>query len=172
LTDAQYGKILAATPDPSGKLDFIAVRDQNGNVTRQIRWYGFPRDVNGDGVIDLNVIPSGGALPSNKQPTGGFDVVPLVSVIRAAFGASAPAEPFEKVLPADIATDGFSSMQMTPAVVPAFPAKSGAYICAWDPTVPASVEPRPKLIRIIVGLDDPAGRLNSEQTFEYIFALP
>ena len=41
------------------------------------------------------------------------------------------------------------------------------YICAWGPN-----DPKPRMIRITLMIDDPAGRLNEGQTFEYVFELP
>ena len=84
--NSNFGKVTSPTPDPSGKLDFIPMKDANGNWTRQIRWYGFPRDVAG---ID----PATGVFTpgSNAQIDGGAtknyitpDVIPLSMFIRAA----------------------------------------------------------------------------------------
>ena len=44
------------------------------------------------------------------------------------------------------------------------------YVCAWGPG--ADPGTLPKLIRITVAIDDPNGRLNNEQTYEYVFPLP
>ena len=43
------------------------------------------------------------------------------------------------------------------------------YRCAWGPN-----DPKPKMIRIIMVVDDPSGRLQSRdgQSFEFVFELP
>ena len=37
----------------------------------------------------------------------------------------------------------------------------------WGPT-----DPKPKMIRILMTIDDPNGKLTDGQTFEYVFTLP
>jgi hypothetical protein len=44
---------------------------------------------------------------------------------------------------------------------------SDSYICAWGPS-----DPKPQMIRIIMTVDDPNGKIADGQTFEYVFSLP
>lgn len=49
---------------------------------------------------------------------------------------------------------------------------SGTYLCAWGPDTEASGCPWPKMIRIVLTLEDPSGRLPDGKTFEYVYQLP
>lgn len=184
-TSSNFGKIIAAAPDPSGKLDFIPVWDASiGTWRRQIRWYGFPRDVDGDGQVALNVVSPfpGQSKAVPLQPA--YDTVPLNDVITAAGLLPNPYRDvpgkslgFEKSCPTDTYANGnMTSMNFIPTPTrppdPMRPYRSSPYVCAWDPGAPATAEPRPKMIRIVIGIDDPSGRLNSQQLFEYVFTLP
>jgi hypothetical protein len=44
------------------------------------------------------------------------------------------------------------------------------YIVAWGPDTAG--EPMPRMIRIVATVDDPAGRMASGQTMEYVIDLP
>lgn len=122
---------------PDGNIDFV------GN-TNQIRWYGLPRDTNGDGAI--------------VGSTG--DVVPLADVIGAR-------QSFEKTLPwKAVATPvPLTANYYTSTLTSTTP----EYTVAWGP----SDTNRPQLIRITIVIDRPeaAGNLLDGQTFEYVFKV-
>lgn len=163
-TNATYGNVLAVcapinpavTPAATdGVIDYLVV-----NGAKQIRWYGLPRDTNSDGII------SGWAAgkTSNQMP----DVVPLRDVMRTlASEVTSNGAPFEKNQPfitpktnyADTSGGGNNGLGI-----------SDEYNCVWT----QSDTFRPRMIRITMVLDDPAGRNpNPEgQTFEYVFELP
>ncbi|HWE96926.1 MAG TPA: prepilin-type N-terminal cleavage/methylation domain-containing protein [Tepidisphaeraceae bacterium] len=73
----------ATNPDPSGQVDFLL-----DNGVPKIRWYGFPRDTNGDGIIDAR------------------DVVPLRDFIGTAADAEHFSNNFPTTPPADYAAAG------------------------------------------------------------------
>jgi hypothetical protein len=114
---------------------------------RHIRWYGAPRDVNGDRVID-SPIP---AAPSNTWPV--HDVAPVSA------STNVP-QLFERAIPGATTFAGTT------------PYTSQVYQCAWGPDTDAVGIPRPKMIRITIAIDDPAGHLNTDQIFEYVYELP
>lgn len=136
---APYGTGNYSTPD--GVIDFIY--DQ-GTKQRKICWYGFPRDTNLDGSINVTV-----ASP---------DVLPMTHRLNAGdSGATFRQPPHERdVVPA------------------AIPAKSNPiYYAAWGPdtvTYPGTSirYPKPKLIRFTITADDNANRISQGQTFEYV----
>lgn len=125
-----------------------------------------------DGEIDYWVVDAGTpnerrqirwyGMPRDTSGDGaitfaGFDVMPLRDSI-VGYG-------FEKVLPTaaalrpngDYATvDLYFTSGNTPN-----------YICAWGPG-----DPKPKMIRIVMTIDDATGKLADGQTFEYVFKLP
>ncbi|MDB5174359.1 MAG: hypothetical protein JWN51_3132 [Phycisphaerales bacterium] len=148
----------AFTPDKDGTLDFSVDFDPSGRPvpnSRHIRWYGFPRDTNGDGIIDYR------------------DVMPLRELLRGAQKADrTPVDDVESV-------DNLPPPQSTPYTgalpTPNFDYKAvfanptgvnNTYTAAWGPT---SNLPFPKMIRITVAIDDPNGRLGDAQVFEYVF---
>jgi len=141
-----------ATERTDGKIDYILI-GTGATRRKEVRWYGLPRDTRNAGTIPGNV-----TSPDNAQL---FNVVPLRDVIRTAPGETAnmTGAPFEKVVPA-AKTDYLATTGLQPAE---------RYQCAWGPN-----DPKPKLIRITLVLDDPAGRNPNPdgQTFEYVFDLP
>lgn len=148
-TGAVTGNYSTAATD--GQIDFVV----NTDATRNIRWYGFPRDVTG---------------PSPGHPDGAItavagDVVPL----RDLLGFTAPIEHFSTASPT------------LPAANYMNPAQGAEYIVAWQPAGsygldasnnPIPEPPRPKMLRITMKIDDPNGRLPDGQTYEYVIALP
>jgi prepilin-type N-terminal cleavage/methylation domain-containing protein len=138
VTQNTAGAVTSAVPD--GQIDYVA---DPTTGARKIRWYGFSRDTNDDGVI-------------NPQQ----DVVPLCTLL----GSSTPASAFERVVPTGTWVNGIANEQATRVSRP--------YVCAWGPDTDAAGIPRPKMIRITMAVDDPAGHLNSEQTYEYVYNLP
>lgn len=145
---ATFGRPIQAVPD--GQIDYVVARLPTGELVKKVRWYGFPRDTTGDGHVlhDQNV----------AQHPQGDDVVPFRDMFN---GAGLGFERWAtQTLPP--ATD----YALTPTTVPV----GSQYICAWGWDTPNI--PRPKMIRITIALDDPQGRLNGEQYFEYVFNLP
>lgn len=138
---------------------------------RKIRWYGLPRDTNGDGKITIN------------------DVLPLSDVmayydVRMANGDRAVA-PWEIDLPlADtnpqkkqqglLTTPGLKNNKITPranepnwqqdySLVANAAAANFLYTCAWHNDAPL-------LIRITMKVDDPTGKLKDGQWYQYILS--
>jgi prepilin-type N-terminal cleavage/methylation domain-containing protein len=146
-----------------GETDFIVLP----NGQRTIRWYGLPRDLDGDGKI-----PTG--LPDTNKMV---DVLPLRDLIQNRFPSATAAAMERKLLgkPADYAVlnTGLQAGEVYAAIWG--PSGSYGYLPSTDPANPAPVPikgpPLPRLIRIIITLDDPNGRLNEGQTFEYVFRL-
>jgi hypothetical protein len=128
-----------------GQIDFI----QTGtapNISRKIRWYGFPRSTTNSTTINY---------------TNG-DVVPLRDLwVTATNGSQGPNAPFERA-----STFLTAGAQPDYAQIGAIPTNS-QYTCAWGPS-----DVKPKMIRITITIDDPGGRLGDGQTFEYIYTLP
>jgi hypothetical protein len=143
-------------PQPAGKDKWV----------RRIRWYGLPRDINGDGKITIN------------------DVVPLADVLDYyGIAHSAHATPLDKGktgaawenindLPNPRLKDTRSSTvfykpwQYNYAdvnKVPITAAPKFKYTCAWH-------NDAPPLIRVLVKIDDPTGKLQDGQWYEYIFS--
>jgi hypothetical protein len=113
----------------------------------QTRWYGMPRDINGDGVINL------------------LDVVPLRDVRNSAVTVPSPVwASFERSLPAYAVNYALVS-----GGVPAM-TDGSQYIVAWGPDTTG--QPMPKMIRIVATVDDPSGRMATGQTMEYVIDLP
>jgi hypothetical protein len=200
-TTGQITNVYTNTNGTDGQVDFVITKDANGNLSKKIRWYGLPRDVDGIGGTSPNQFNTGapdGAIPVFKtgataaQENLMADVVPLRDVWRLSqiqgVGAYVDHAPFEK-----FTWTADPQNSDVPAPSPAFPtyhtsplltdvsATSGdymaaglsgmqpndSYICAWGPN-----DPKPKMIRIIVTLDDPNGKTPDGQTFEYVFTLP
>ncbi|MCC7349909.1 MAG: prepilin-type N-terminal cleavage/methylation domain-containing protein [Phycisphaerales bacterium] len=138
--NANYGRVLSAGSD--GKVDYFI----SGGVA-QTRWYGMPRDINGDGVINL------------------LDVVPLRDVRNSAVTVPSPVwASFERALPAYAVNYALVS-----GGVPAM-TDGSQYIVAWGPDTTG--QPMPKMIRIVATVDDPSGRMVTGQTMEYVIDLP
>ncbi|MGH7176925.1 MAG: hypothetical protein ACREJC_06070, partial [Tepidisphaeraceae bacterium] len=123
---------------------------------RRVRWYGFPRDTNGDGIILGS--PSVG---SNANLL--VDVVPVRDVART-FDSAFAGFSWEKDLgpPTSTLTPKSDYASRSNGV-----ALADSYICAWLPT-----DTHPRMIRITFTLDDASGRLAEGQTYEYVFELP
>jgi prepilin-type N-terminal cleavage/methylation domain-containing protein len=167
-TDGQIDYIIDTSTDldPSGK-PYSPVRPAAvaaSKWVRRIRWYGLPRDVNGDGKITVN------------------DVVPLADVMDYynIFHSAHPGQrnfvgatwEHDNDLPKPRLTSGLPSATITygpwkydyvtklanNATAPNF-----KYTCAWH-------NDAPPLIRVLVKIDDPTGKLQDGQWYEYIFS--
>jgi prepilin-type N-terminal cleavage/methylation domain-containing protein len=137
-----------------GEIDYILETVSPGITVKRIRWYGLPRDTNGDGFINE------------------VDVLPLADVldfygIRSGSGGAAEA-PWEKVLPFPGFMDPAMKDPVTKnqdyrnfTVANNLSPKHFKYICAWHNDAPA-------MIRISLKFNDPAGRLQDGQWYEYV----
>ena len=166
---------------PDGVIDYYVVGGQ-----RQTRWYGLPRDINGD-----RQILGWQAGRTNNQMV---DVVPLRDVLKT-FDAAVTRGAMERRLP---------NLPKGPAgdyaVSPGGMLDDQTYICAWSGDdrlynkegdnvavntapatnlalinaagVPVDAPPIPKMIRITLTLVDPKGGLNDGQTFQFVYNLP
>lgn len=137
-------------PDPSGTIDFY--RDSNG--INHTRWYGYPRST----------------VSTTVSPTSG-DVVPLRDVLeslQAGWGVYADAERFSSNFPTYAQMQGgsppgyWSAMSATTDMASRY-----TYTAAWGPDV--RYQAFPKMIRIIIEIDDHEGALNAPQRYEFIF---
>ncbi|MEM6560320.1 MAG: hypothetical protein AAF656_01860, partial [Planctomycetota bacterium] len=208
VTQDADGLITAALPD--GTIDYyVEARDLSGNAggsvetgasrsetenLRQVRWYGYPRDTNGDGIIARDLPePDGSNSGEERSP----DVLPVFDwqPFRGTSGTGAATSwPFEKAHPL-----------VQPTVPTSFPGQpdpdesygipvsgeydqievefDGIYQCSWDPNLfgdystPAfsrngiNYRLRPSLIRIVVGAVDPQGRLEGTVFEEHVFQV-
>lgn len=134
-TDGQIDFLVDRTADPTGTTPATWVH--------RIRWYGLPRDVNGDGKVDIN------------------DVLPLADVLDW-YGVtvnnaptSAPWE-YDRPSPTLKKAKDYVSLQGSDAI-------NFRYTCAWH-------NDAPPMIRILIKIDDPTGKLQDGQWYEYIFS--
>jgi hypothetical protein len=141
---------------PDGVLDWIPLDINGDNLIdgRAIRWYGMPRDVDGDGVIRgwTNGYPTtvAGMLALR-------DVIPLRDFRSIGRTTAIPA-PHEveirNISPlADYATRTYSGLTGTPL-----------YLCVWTNDTPA-------MIRILTKVDDPNNRLKDGPWQEMVFSI-
>jgi len=129
-----------------GEIDYIIDKTFDPIGVKKIRWYGLPRDVNDDNVIDVN------------------DVVPLADVLDYSNIPNLPAgtvAPWEKVLPFPSlkSLGGDYSKFRSPAFTP----RGFKYVCAWR-------NDAPPMIRVLMKFDDPTGRLREGQWYEYVMS--
>ncbi|MDB5323881.1 MAG: hypothetical protein JWN40_5512 [Phycisphaerales bacterium] len=146
LVNPADGSIITGQTD--GQIDFVM--DKTASATdqrkwvRRTRWYGLPRDVNGDGVVDIN------------------DVIPLADVLEAygiQVGSGPALAPWEKDLP----NPGMKGLGNNYVNFPGTSAQAFKYTCAWH-------NDAPPMIRILVKIDDPTGKLQDGQWYEYVFS--
>jgi hypothetical protein len=135
-----------------GEIDFIMDHSNvdrskpdlpnNTEPVKRIRWYGMPRGIHNDTFIKID------------------DVVPLADVLDAA-GMQNSAAPWEKVLPSPSLKQikDYGRFTASSGLSP----QSFKYVCAWR-------NDSPPMIRILLKLDDPSGRLQEGQWYEYILS--
>lgn len=169
-------------PQTDGVVDFIQIGIGPGS-TRKTRWYGLPRNTD-----DANEKVTGRAviMGVGRQGVGMNDVVPLRDVMASA-RIPIPPDFFErdmnnrvKNVPnyADVkavggAPGGRGTFPGAGYESPIAGKPTTEYCAAWSPDQlsPGSLM-RPKMLRVTVVVDDPAGRMGEGQTYEYIFKLP
>jgi prepilin-type N-terminal cleavage/methylation domain-containing protein len=152
---ATYGQVATGAAGAQGDnvVDFVVI-----NGIRKIRWYGFPRDADGDGIID----------PLH-------DVVPLRDILQAAsplgpgLSAASGFAPWESG--SLLASPPQSNYAASGATQP-----GAQYFCSWGsesswPVLSGAGNGLPRMLRITISLDDPAGRLAAPQTYEYVIDL-
>ncbi len=146
---------LAKVGGNDGEVDYY-VTGAGVNAVKSIRWYGLPRSTtNKTTVTALN-----------------GDVAPLRDTVRqcTAGGYGASQAPFECIKPATTTNPSGNNI-LSAAVSPDYgtgSANGTFYICAWGPTDTV----RPKMYRITMTMEDPNGRLQNGQTFEYVYSTP
>lgn len=169
ITDT-YMHLDGTTGVTDGQIDFVYVSEPATatsvqNLVRKIRWYGLPRGTTNNATIN--------ATNGDVTPLRDVLAIAATSKVLVASAAASTVNPadtpntisqaqFEKVVPvtkSDYAPIG--------ALVSPTANTNPQYICAWGPS-----DPKPKMIRITITIDDPGGRLGDGQTYEYIYTLP
>lgn len=153
------GYVDTGASGTDGQIDFI-INPTTG--ARSIRWYGLPRDANGDGAISI------APADHNQIP----DVAPLRDIIRKFIptAAGVPMERFQSLSP--VGTD-YATIMAAGAVYQCTwgPGKTfGTYVDVMGRTQFIPPPQAPEMLRIVFVLDDPSGRVEG-QAFEYVFKL-
>ena len=157
VTQNPDGTIPQNGNQPDGQIDFNVDRLTGAH---SIRWYGFPRNAGDETNANQ---PTIGVV---NGPTGyQFGVCPLHDTTKFA-GNTQPAPERPPFLASQNNYVNWQSSYNANATYP----YSQPYIVAWGPDTAGF--PKPKMIRITIAVDDPAGHLNTEQTYEYVFNLP
>jgi hypothetical protein len=169
-----------------GVIDFVTVPvagGATGTGARRTRWYGAPRNVDtSDDKAGKPVILGSG--PDQLMR----DVVPLRDLLMSK-GVPVPPDFFEREIDKRLpnnkdygtiaAPTGSPPRPGAPYVSPVMgtpgllAAGGNEYVAAWTPTqLSRGSAQRPRMIRITIVVDDPAGRTTDGQTYEYVFSLP
>jgi hypothetical protein len=136
--------------ETDGVIDFFV--DKSAHPTdstkwvKRVRWYGLPRDLNGDGKIevDKDVVPLADVYGTANPP--------LPTSVGTAFA------PWERKLPGYPVTNPPDYMNLQLSEAPNF-----RYVCAWH-------NDAPQMIRILVKIDDPARRIQDGQWQEFVLS--
>ena len=165
-----YGQVIKNEPDHPVTVTDFQVYGVGKNITRKTRWYGLPRDVNGDGVIRIRTEND----PIQPVPD---DVAPLKDFFRRngaakPMGAPGYLAPFERCVP-----DTGPGLQIGQAAQYT-PGPEGnmvsPYVCMWvnDGRTAADSGPKPfllpSMLRVLIKVEDPTGRLPDGRWWEYI----
>jgi hypothetical protein len=147
------GNLTYGTTD--GLIDFVVDQSAGTGVkaVRRVRWYGLPRDSNGDGHITVD------------------DVVPLGDVMRFNAALKQFSAPWEIEIPLQTANLGQSGLHYprinkdyanaTLEHVKAVSPRPFKYTCAWH-------NDAPPMIRVLLKIDDATGKLQDGQWYEYV----
>jgi len=171
VTQDALGNVTKSGAD--GTIDFVIPTLASGvpdKGVRKIRWYGLPRDTNGDGVIfGRTSTAPGNARGNNDLP----DVIPLRDILAIVNAPPALFERYDANTSPTIAshnaipmlsprTDyGLSASGAAPA---GGMAAGDTYTCAWQFATP-------KMIRIVMQLEDANGRIVNSTPFEFVFSI-
>ena len=157
--------------EPDGQVDFLF--DTTGR--RHVRFYGFPRDADGDGDVELR---------QNGATSGPFnspDVLPLKDMANYGAPADPIVFPHEKIVPLTMGgptqVPQLTNYGTTVANSPQ--PRESRYVCAWSPdelegnfAAPFDFPLGPKLLRFVVEAVDAGGELEAPQRAEYVFRVP
>ncbi len=159
-----YGFVLSNQPD--GVTDYIVYGTSPNYPRLRTRWYGLPRDVTSrtasapdTGAPDGEILAVPLANLNNANEL--VDVVPLADVLRTAGYNNGAA--FERELPqpsGKFYLNGQANVGTGTAFFNNF-----RYTCVWQDGGPA-------MLRILVKMEDPGGRLPDGQWFEYVLGVP
>lgn len=155
VNGAQGDGVVDFVIDPTSKANNPT---NPGLWTRKIRWYGFPRDTNGDGAIDLQ-----------------DDVVPLRDVLQAAVPNGAGQAPTAATAMAP--WEAFNDLAIpSGGNYVGYTNTDAQYLCSWGsetvyPLASGTSNGLPRMLRITLALDDPNGRLAAPQIYEYVIDL-
>ncbi len=165
--NSNYGNAISAGND--GKVDYIVDRDAGG--VERVRWYGYPRDANGDGIVKGSYYPLR-ASPAKLKPEDLPDVLPVWEIYNALrLNGQNPVMPANGPSEVKLTGDGTGSGRAVYEDVtnPSFsmvrPGQyCGRYTAVWKNAAPA-------MVRILMRLDDPSGRVPNGQWAEMTFDL-
>lgn len=152
VTQDANGQVTANQPDGQIDFDIDPIKSSPTYLQKRIRWYGFPRDPHDEGTIGVAKVQG-----ASRQ----FGVCPL----RDTYSGPALVERMVPPQLQNYANPNWPSSNYNPNAP-----YSAPYIVAWGPDTAGF--PKPRMIRITISVDDPAGHLNTEQTYEYVFNLP
>lgn len=161
VVDNWFGDNTPANPIPKtdGEIDYIPAMTVAPFLPRQIRWYGMPRSITTSNNLNAQ---SGDVVPLR-------DLISTLSGVTTAWGGA----PFEKHLPTASPSSNYLAgssrlefLENNPTAGSP-PILDSNYVCAWGPRDTV----RPTLIRIVMVLDDPNGRLKNGLTFEYVYKV-
>lgn len=158
VTQDVLGNVTAGVPD--GRIDFYVVNLAT-NPTYLTRWYGFPRNIHG-----TNSVLSYAAGRGNNDLV---DVVPLRDVLQTCTAGPLPPLAFERNVNTTIPVPASGDYAGITGGVPDT-APNAQYMCAWGPDEQMN-NLMPKMIRFIVTVEDPSGKVPDGQTVEDVFNL-
>jgi prepilin-type N-terminal cleavage/methylation domain-containing protein len=129
---------------------------------KKVRWYGLPRDINGDGAVTIDdVVPLADVLayydsldPAKYPPTIAANPVTIKTSDN-----KLPWAPWEVEVP----NPGLLGTGNDYRNFPSAQANAFRYTCAFHNDAPA-------MIRITMKVDDPTGRIKDGQWFQYILS--
>jgi prepilin-type N-terminal cleavage/methylation domain-containing protein len=164
LTQSPDGTVTGLAAD--GTIDFVVDRVQNPAGVRRIRWYGRPRDVNGDGIVlgGGNNNSSWWADPAAhaQRLRDMVDVVPLLDIRNCFNSRNKQWASFEKETPDT--GGGYYWSPESYSVPSAWGTLLQPYTCIW-------VNDTPSMVRILMQIVDPSDRLRNGQWSEMVFSL-